>query len=71
MDINIKDIANKLYYLSCDMDFSDYGENEKEDIELIIAALESLQSCVNSYDSYKYGHYRQLLLCLERIANTN
>ena len=68
-NIDVEGIANVLYNMSIDMDFSDYQEEKEKEIKDIIEALYQLKAiCENPYNS---DFYRTFLFCLQRIADFN
>ena len=68
-NIDVEGIANSLYNMSIDIDFSDYQETKEKEIKDIIEALYQLKAiCENPYNS---DFYRTFLFCLQAIAENN
>lgn len=63
------DIAEKLYQLSCEQDFSDYSETKEKEVAEIEQALCYLHTlCCNKYNN---DYFRTFYNCLDRITSIN
>jgi len=62
-------IAQALYKMACDLDFSDYEENREKDISDLIDCLYQIKAIAQNPHNNDY--YRTFLLCLERITDKN
>lgn len=62
-------IAQALYKMACDLDFSDYEENREKDISDLIECISQIKAI--SENPYNANFYRTFLFCLDRIASHN
>lgn len=64
--ISTENIAEKIYNLACDMDFSDYAENKSEEVKQIEEALYTIKTyCENDHNP---DYWRFLFLALAKIG---
>lgn len=69
--MDIKDLANKLYNMSCDLDLNDYQEESEQEIKSLEKALSLIYTESQQNFNYHHTNYKILLSCLERITSTN
>ena len=67
--MDIKELANKLYNMACDMDFSDYEESKESELADIENTLDYLQA-YGEINPTANQHFITFLNCLKAIANT-